>query len=144
MQKIVVRQGDTVTLTLNPPAVLTPPPPPTPLPLGTAGFRIEQYVACVPDDIESWVIPPVGYSTPAFPTPGTVGVELKVPSANRAKYARASQGETEAVVNGGPFDVICTVVSPASNSAGATDTPGATYRGKAALTCPRVRPVTAG
>ncbi|MBB4895886.1 hypothetical protein FHS39_004967 [Streptomyces olivoverticillatus] len=143
MQKIVVRQGDTVTLSLNPPAMLTPPPPTLPLPLGTAGFRIEQHVACVPDDIESWVIPSVGYSTLTFPTAGTGRVELKVPPANRAKYARASQGATEVVVNGGPLDVIFTVVGPASNPSG-TDTPGATYRGTATLTCPRVRPVTAG
>ncbi|MFH8786631.1 hypothetical protein [Streptomyces roseoverticillatus] len=139
-----MRQGDTVTLTVNPPVVLTPPPPPVPLPLGTAGFRIEQHVACVPGDIESWVIPPVGYWTPAFQNSGTLSVELKVPPANRATYARTSRGEKEAVVNGGPFDVVFTVASPASNSAGATDTPGATYQGKATLTCPRGRPVTAG
>ncbi|MFI9235507.1 hypothetical protein [Streptomyces sp. NPDC053079] len=143
MQKIVVRQGDTVTLTLNLPAALTPPPPPAPLPLGTAGFRIEQHVACVPDDIESWVIPPVGYSTATFPNQGTGRIELKVPAANRAKYARTSQGETEVVVNGGPLDVVFTVVGPASNPSG-SDTPGAVYRGTATLTCPRVRPVTAG
>ncbi|MEU5049223.1 hypothetical protein [Streptomyces sp. NPDC021096] len=144
MQKIVVRQGDMVTLTMNPPEVLTPPPPPAPLPLGTAGFRIEQHIACVPDDIESWVIPPVGYVTPTFPKPGTLGVELKVPSENRATYGRTSQGETEVVVNGGPFDVVFTVESPASDLSGGMDTPGATYQGKATLTCPRVRPVTAG
>ncbi|MBO0655861.1 hypothetical protein J1792_24710 [Streptomyces triculaminicus] len=143
MQKTVVRQGDTVTLTLNPPAALTPPLPPAPLPRGTAGFRIEQHPACVPDDIESWVIPSVGYSTLTFPISGTGRVEFKVPPANRAKYARASQGETEVVVNGGPLDVVFTVVGAASNPSG-TDTPGATYQGKAILTCPRVRPVTAG
>ncbi|WP_279382116.1 hypothetical protein [Streptomyces cinnamoneus] len=139
-----MRQGDTVTLTVNPPVVLTPPPPPVPLPLGTAGFRIEQHVACVPGDIESWVIPPVGYSTPAFPIAGALRVELKVPSANRATYARTGQGETEAVVDGGPFDVVFTVDIAASNPSGSADTPGATYQGKASLTCPRVRPVTAG
>ncbi|MBP2406152.1 hypothetical protein [Streptomyces syringium] len=143
MQKIVVRQGDTVTLTLNLPAMLTPPLPPTALPLGTAGFRIEQHIACVPDDIESWVMSPVGYSTPAFPTAGTGRIEFKVPPANRAEYARASQGTTEVVVNGGPLDVDFTVGGPASNPSG-TDTPGAVYRGTATLTCPRVRPVTAG
>ncbi|MFI1252879.1 hypothetical protein ACH4U6_03585 [Streptomyces netropsis] len=144
MPKTVVRQGDTVTLTVNPPAMLTPPPPPAPVPLGTAGFRIEQHAACVPDDIESWVIPPVDYSTAAFPTPGKVSVQLKVPPANRAKYARASQGETKVVVDGGPLDVVFTVAVPASNSSGAMDTPGARYQGTATLTCPRVRPVTAG
>ncbi|MEU1376028.1 hypothetical protein ABZ442_20580 [Streptomyces triculaminicus] len=139
-----MRQGDTVTLTVTPPAVLTPPPPPAPLSSGTAGFRIEGHVACVPDDIESWVTPPVGYTTPAFPGPGTLDVRLEVPGTNRATYARASQGEKEVVVDGGPFDVVFTVATPASNSSGATDTPGGTYQGKATLTCPRVRPVKAG
>ncbi|MGX1849201.1 hypothetical protein OIU91_08910 [Streptomyces sp. NBC_01456] len=145
MPKIVVRQGDTLTLVpaLTPLATLVPPPP-TPIPHGTAGFRIEGPPACVPDDIESLVISPVAYTTPALPQAGSGRVELKVPAQNRAKYARASQGETEVVVNGGPFDVVFTVQTPASNSAGATDTPGATYRGKAPVNCPRVRPVRAG
>ncbi|MER6048568.1 hypothetical protein ABT168_14095 [Streptomyces sp. NPDC001793] len=145
MQKTVVRQGDTVTLlpALTPPATLVPPPP-TPIPQGTAGFRIEGLPACVPDDIESLVISPVAYTTLAFPQAGSGRVELKVPAQDRAKYARTGQGETEVVVNGGPLDVVFTVETPASNSAGATDAPGATYQGKATLNCPRVRPVTAG
>ncbi|WP_375790207.1 hypothetical protein, partial [Streptomyces telluris] len=50
MQKIVVREGDLVTIQVTltvPPvgAVLTPPPP---FPLqGSAGFRVEGHVACV-------------------------------------------------------------------------------------------------
>ncbi|WP_438490167.1 hypothetical protein [Streptomyces sp. S186] len=145
MQKIVVRQGDTLTLVpaLTPPATLVPPPP-TPIPKGTAGFQIEGFPACVPDDIESLVISPVTYTTPALPQPGFGRVELKVPAQDRAKYARTSQGETEVVVNGGPLDVVFTVNTPASHPSGATDTPGATYQGKATLNCPRVRPVRAG
>lgn len=144
MGKIVVRQGDTAMFVLNPPAAFTPTLSPIPLPLGTAGFRIEGRFACLPDDIESWDIPSVGYSTVAFPIAGTGRVELKVPPQNRAKYARTSHGITEVVVDGGPLDLVLTVVGPARNDAGPTDTPGATYQGKATLACPRVRPVTAG
>ncbi|MFF4160034.1 hypothetical protein [Streptomyces sp. NPDC001678] len=143
MPKIVVREADTVTLTLTPPAVFTPPPTPFFIPLGTAGFRVERRFACVPEDIELWVFPPIGYSVPpAFPTAGTGRVQLKVPAANRAKYARTSQGVKEVVVNGGPLDLVFTVLAPASNPTATDTTP--TYQGRATLTCPRVRPVTAG
>ncbi|MFF4403225.1 hypothetical protein ACFY2W_26920 [Streptomyces sp. NPDC001262] len=145
MQKVVVRQSDTVTLlpTLTPLATLVPPPP-IPVPRGTAGFRIEGLPACVPDDIESMVIPPVPYSAPpSFPNPGTVRVQLKVPAGDRAKYARTGNGATEVVVNGGPLEVVFTVEAKASNQAGGLD-PVSEYRGSATLTCPRTRPVTAG
>ncbi|MET9414682.1 hypothetical protein ABZY03_10940 [Streptomyces klenkii] len=139
-----MRQGDTATFVLDLPAEFTPTLSPIPLPLGTAGFRIEGRFACLPDDIESWNIPLVGYSTVAFPNAGTGRVELKVPPRNRAEYARTSRGTTEVVVDGGPLDLVLTVVGPASHSAGPRDTPGARYQGTATLTCPRVRPVTAG
>ncbi|MGW1195784.1 hypothetical protein ACWD4B_07970 [Streptomyces sp. NPDC002536] len=144
MQKVIVRQGDTITLlpALTPPATLVPPPP-IPIPRGTAGFRIEGLPACVPEDIESMVIPPAPYSTPAFLMPGTVRVQLKVPAEDRAKYARTGNGTTEVVVDGGPLEVVFTVEAKASNQAGGMD-PVSEYRGSAILTCPRTRPVTAG
>ncbi|MEU7164057.1 hypothetical protein AB0A70_05330 [Streptomyces morookaense] len=143
MQKVIARQSDTITLlpALTPPATLVPPPP-IPIPRGTAGFRIEGLPACVPDDIETMEIPPVPYSTPAFPTPGTLRARFKVPAANRAKYARADHGTVEVVVDGGPLEVVFSVLASASNPSG-TD-PVTEYRGSATLTCPRTRPVTAG
>lgn len=141
MQKTVVRQGDTVTLALTPPAVLVPPSPVVPIPQGTAGFRVEGLPACVPEDIESMVIP-VGYSTPIFFQAGTGSVQLKVPAQNRATYARTGHGATEVVVDGGPLDLTLTVVTPASNPSDSDKT--AEYPGTATLTCLRVRPVTAG
>ncbi|GGP74029.1 hypothetical protein ACX9I7_25805 [Streptomyces sp. L500] len=144
MQKTVVRQGDTVTLALTPPAAFFPPSPVViPIPKGTAGFRVEGLPACVPDDIETMVIP-VGYATLAFPQAGTGSVQLKVPAQNRATYARTGHGVTEAVVDGGPLELTLTVVGPASNSSGATDAVGNKYPGTATFTCLRVRPVTAG
>ncbi|MEU1782843.1 hypothetical protein ABZ545_25670 [Streptomyces abikoensis] len=142
MQKTVVRQGDTVTLTLTPPAALVPPSLVVPIPKGTAGFRVEGVTACVPNDIETMVIP-VSYSTLTFPQAGTGNVQLKVPAQNRAKYARTAHGATEVVVDGGPLELTLTVVGPASNPGG-SDTVGNKYPGTATLTCLRVRPVTAG
>ncbi|MEV0375685.1 hypothetical protein AB0I10_39080, partial [Streptomyces sp. NPDC050636] len=138
MQKVVVRQGDTITLlpALTPPATLVPPPP-IPIPRGTAGFRIEGLPACVPEDIESMVLPPVPYSTPSFPKPGTGRVRFRVPAEDRAKYARTGHGTTEVVVNGGPLEVVFTVVDQASNPSGMDPVPE--YRGSATLTCPRTR-----
>ncbi|MCC2274518.1 hypothetical protein LKL35_03565 [Streptomyces sp. ET3-23] len=144
MQKVIVRQSDTITLmpALTPPATLVPPPP-IPIPRGTAGFQVEGLPACVPDDIETMEIPPVPYSTPAFPTSGTLRARFRVPAANRAKYARTGHATVEVVVNGGPLEVRFTVLTPASNPAGSPD-PVTEYQGSATLTCPRTRPVTAG
>ncbi|MEU8584163.1 hypothetical protein [Streptomyces abikoensis] len=143
MQKTVVRQGDTVTLALTPPAALVPPSPVVPVPKGTAGFRVEGLPACVRGDIESMVIS-VGYATLDFPQAGTGSVQLKVPAQDRATYARTAHGATEVVVDGGPLELTLTVVGPASNPSGATDAVGRRYPGTATLTCLRVRPVTAG
>ncbi|MCC3773405.1 hypothetical protein [Streptomyces sp. UNOB3_S3] len=144
MQKIVARQGDTVTLALTLPAVLVPPSPVLPIPEGTAGFRIEGFPACVPDDIESMVIS-VGYAVPpALPQAGTGSVQLKVPAQDRAKYARTGHGAIEVVVDGGPLELTLTVDAPASHPSGASDTQGNKYPGTATLACPRTRPVTAG
>ncbi|GHF70275.1 hypothetical protein GCM10010218_59540 [Streptomyces mashuensis] len=145
MQKIVVREGDTVALlpALTPLATLVPPPP-VPVPKGSAGFRVEGHAACVPDDIESMVINNVPYTTQAFPNAGSGRVQLTVPAQNRATYARTSHGTVEVVVNGGPLDLVFTVEAVASNPSGGADVIGTQYRGKATLTCPRTRPVTAG
>ncbi|GGY02876.1 hypothetical protein [Streptomyces hiroshimensis] len=145
MQKLVVREGDLVTLVValtTPPvsATLTPPPP---FPLqGSAGFRVEGHVACVPDDIESLRIAGVGYVVPpTFPLAGLGTVELKVPRGNRAQYARTAQGK-EVVVDGGPLDLVFTPTTPASNPPAKDEVKK--YKGTATLTCVRGRPVTAG
>ncbi|MFE5871863.1 hypothetical protein ACFQ6V_24915 [Streptomyces roseifaciens] len=148
MQKLVVREGDLVTLqvALTVPlvgATLTPPPPPVPLP-GSAGFRVEGHVACVPGDIESLRIEGVSYVvTPAFPVPGLGTVELKVPKRNRARYARTAQGK-EVVVDGGPLDLVFTPTKAASILNPPAEDKVTKYEGTAVLTCVRARPVTAG
>ncbi|MDT0449611.1 hypothetical protein [Streptomyces hesseae] len=142
MQKTVVRQDDTVTLALTPPAALVPPSLVVSIPQGTAGFHVEGLPACVPDDIESMVIS-ADYATLAFPQAGTGSVQLKVPAQDRATYARTGHGTKEVVVDGGPLELTLTVVTPASNTSGA-DTVGNKYPGTATLTCVRLHPVTAG
>ncbi|MEH6374076.1 hypothetical protein V7793_06970 [Streptomyces sp. KLMMK] len=148
MQKLVVREGDLVTLQValtTPPvgAALAPPPPPFPL-QGSAGFRVEGHVACVPDDIESLQIVGVPYNvTPAFPVLGAGTVELKVPRQNRARYARTAQGK-EVVVDGGPLDLVFTPTKAASNLNPPAEDKVTKYEGTALVTCVRVRPVTAG
>ncbi|WP_246430708.1 hypothetical protein [Streptomyces rectiverticillatus] len=124
-------------------AVLTPPPP---FPLqGSAGFRVEGHVACVPDDIESLRIEGVPYVvTPAFPVLGAGTVELKVPRRNRARYARTAQGKEEVVVDGGPLDVVFTPTKAASVLNPPAEDTVKKYEGTAILTCIRARPVTAG
>ncbi|MGK5731568.1 hypothetical protein [Streptomyces sp. URMC 124] len=147
-QKLVVREGDLVTLqvALTTPAVgaaLAPPPPPFPL-QGSAGFRIEGHVACVPDDIESLQIVDVPYVvTPTFPVPGAGTVVLKVPQRNRARYARTARGK-EVVVDGGPLDLVFTPTKAASIVNPPAEDKVTRYEGTAVLTCVRARPVTAG
>ncbi|MFC5143398.1 hypothetical protein [Streptomyces aureoversilis] len=147
MQKLVVREGDLVTIqvTLTEPpvgAVLTPP---LPFPLqGSAGFRVEGHVACVPGDIESLRIEGVPYVVPpAFPVPGAGTVELKVPKRNRAQYARTTQGK-EVVVDGGPLELVFTPTKAASILNPPAEDTEKEYEGTAVLTCVRARPVTAG
>ncbi|KJK54749.1 hypothetical protein, partial [Saccharothrix sp. ST-888] len=113
-QRIVLREGDQVTLlpALTAPVATLVPPPPLPLP-GSAGFRIEGHLACVPGDIEALAIVSVAYQTPTFGIAGSGRVQLRVPRGNRARYARTRQG-TEVVVDGGPLDLVFTPVLPAS------------------------------
>ncbi|MEU1815049.1 hypothetical protein ABZ543_07610 [Streptomyces roseifaciens] len=156
MQKLVVREGDLVTievtLTVPSPAsaaepstgpALAPPPPPFPL-QGSAGFRVEGHVACVPGDIESLRIEGVPYVvTPTFPVLGAGTVELKVPERNRARYARTAQGK-EVVVDGGPLELVFTPTKAASILNPPAEDAVKKYTGTAILTCVRARPVTAG
>ncbi|MEW2033399.1 hypothetical protein AB0901_23205 [Streptomyces roseifaciens] len=131
-----------VTLTVPPVGAVLTPPPPFPL-QGSAGFRVEGHVACVPGDIESLRIEAVPYVTPAFPVAGAGTVEFKVPRQNRARYARTAQGK-EVVVDGGPLDLVFTPTKAASIANPPAEDTVKKYEGTATLTCVRVRPVTAG
>ncbi len=143
MSSLVVREGDSI---LPQTAVSAPGmaglivPRPVQVP-GSAGFRIEGHIACVPEDIEKLVVPGIGYSAGVF-TGGFGEIRFQVPGHNRARYARTRSG-TEVVVDGGLLDLTFKPTERATNPSGVEDlTPQ--YTGKAQLICVRGRPVTAG
>lgn len=129
----VIKTGDQILVTINPPCVVPPLAAPQPLVGSASKVFVLQVPACLEgDELAPTLKAPLPYTSPPFAIPGMGQVELTLGGTNKTSTTKA-EGKP-LLIKGSPFTAKFSVKAPATfvTPAGVTQTdPMSTYTGTA-------------
>jgi hypothetical protein len=111
MSDFVIRSGDTITITIPPPAVVPALEAPVPLEGSGAPVTIEGLSVCLlGDELPAILREPLPYTSPPFTVPGMGTLTLTLTPANMTVTTRKGK---PLLIKGGPFVATFAVTEPA-------------------------------
>lgn len=111
MGDFVMRTGDTVKITIPPPAIIPTLEEPVPLEGSAESVTICGMSAClIGDELPEELAEPMAYTAPPFTEPGMGTLKLTLTEANMT--AKTKNGKP-LLIKGGPFTAMFTVTDPA-------------------------------
>ncbi|MFD9702933.1 hypothetical protein [Lentzea sp. NPDC059081] len=121
MGDFVLKSGDVLRITVAPPAVVPALAAPLPLKGSSSSVTVGGSPACVMgDELPDAVRQPLSYTAPPFTNPGTGKVQILLTPRNTT--AMTSNGP-KLLLKGGPFPVVFTVTTPATQTTPAGPVP---------------------
>ena len=111
MGDVVVKTGDTIQITISPPAIVPALTAPVPL-IGTSTsvLAAKQPVCLMGDELPPSLRVPLPYTAPPFVTPGMGTLSVVLTPAN---VSRQTQNGKQILIKGGTFSVQFQVTAPA-------------------------------
>lgn len=107
----VMRTGDTVKVTIPPPAIIPTLQAPVPLEGSAESVTISGMSACLlGDELPEMLAEPMAYTAPPFSEPGMGTLKLTLTEANMTAKTRNGK---PLLIKGGPFTAMFTVTEPA-------------------------------
>lgn len=111
MGDFVMRTGDTVKITIPPPAIIPTLEAPVPLEGSAESVTIEGMSACLlGDELPEVLAAPMAYTAPPFSEPGMGTLRLTLTASNMTAKTRSGK---PLLIKGAPFTAMFTVTEPA-------------------------------